>query len=172
MSATLPVNFSPINMEERKKTDIRSGDTVRVWQKIKEGDPSRKGGAEADPSRKGGAEADKTRLQAFEGIVIARKHGAEAGATFTVRRASGGFGVERVFPLYSPNIEKIELVRRSKTRRAKLYHIREKAAKEIRKRMKQLKTEATILLSTPTEKPAPAEEENAPEKEKTKETKK
>ena len=162
MSATLPVNFSPINMEERKKTDIRSGDTVRVWQKIKEG----------DPSRKGGAEADKTRLQAFEGIVIARKHGAEAGATFTVRRASGGFGVERVFPLYSPNIEKIELVRRSKTRRAKLYHIREKAAKEIRKRMKQLKTEATILLSTPTEKPAPAEEENAPEKEKTKETKK
>ena len=159
MSAILPLNFSPINIEERKKMDIRSGDTVRVWQKIKEG----------DPSRKGGAEADKTRLQAFEGIVIAKKHGAEAGATFTVRRSSGGFGVERVFPLYSPNIEKIELVRRSKTRRAKLYYIREKAAKEIRKRMKQLKTEATTLLSTLTKKPAAVEEENAPEKEKTEE---
>ena len=138
-------NFLPVNIEERKKTDIRSGDTVRVWQKIKEG--------------------DKTRLQAFEGIIIAKKHGAESGATFTVRRLSGGFGVERVFPLYSPNIEKIELMRRSKTRRAKLYHIREKAAKEIRKRMKQLKTEALTLLSVQAEKPAAAEE-SAPEKEK------
>ncbi|MBI2628330.1 MAG: 50S ribosomal protein L19 [Candidatus Niyogibacteria bacterium] len=140
-------------MKERKKTDIRSGDTVRVWQKIKEG--------------------DKTRLQAFEGIIIAKKHGAESGATFTVRRLSGGFGVERVFPLYSPNIEKIELVRRSKTRRAKLYHIREKAAKEIKKKMKQLKTEAIMLLSTQTEKPAAAEEKNTLEtKEKLPETKK
>jgi len=138
-------NFSPVNIEERKKTDIRSGDTVRVWQKIKEG--------------------DKTRLQAFEGIIIAKKHGAESGATFTVRRLSGGFGVERVFPLYSPNIEKIELVRRSKTRRAKLYYIREKAAKEIRKKMKQLKTEALTLLSAQAEKPI-AVEESAPEKEK------
>jgi large subunit ribosomal protein L19 len=145
MSSIL-VNFLPVNMEKRKKTDIRSGDTVRVWQKIKEG--------------------DKTRLQAFEGIIIAKKHGAESGATFTVRRLSGGFGVERVFPLYSPNIEKIELVRRSKTRRAKLYHIREKAAKEIRKKMKQLKTEAMTLLSTQKEKSVAAEEENASETEK------
>lgn len=149
----ISANFLPVNMKERKKTDIRSGDTVRVWQKIKEG--------------------DKTRLQAFEGIIIAKKHGAESGATFTVRRLSGGFGVERVFPLYSPNIEKIELVRRSKTRRAKLYHIREKAAKEIKKKMKQLKTEAIMLLSTQTEKPAAAEEKNTLEtKEKLPETKK
>lgn len=152
MSTILPINFSPINIEERKKTDIRPGDTVRVWQKIKE--------------------ADKTRSQAFEGIIIARKHGTEPGATFTVRRSSGGFGVERVFPLYSPNIEKIELVRRSKIRRAKLYHIREKAAKEIRKRMKQFRIEATTILSIPTEKPVAVEEKNAPEKEKIEEIKK
>jgi len=102
---------------EQKNLDLRAGDTVKVWQKIRE---------------KG-----KTRLQAFEGIVIARKHGCEAGATFTVRRVSSGVGVERIFPLYSPTIDKIEVLRRSKVRRAKLYYIREKAAKEIRKAMRQ-----------------------------------
>lgn len=100
-----------------KELNIHSGDTVKVWQKIKEG--------------------DKTRLQVFEGLVIVRKHGNEPGATFTVRKMVGDIGVERIFPLYSPNIEKIEIVSRSKTRRAKLYYIREKAAKEIRKKMKQ-----------------------------------
>ncbi len=107
-------------MEEREKWEIKPGNTVRVWQKIKEG--------------------NKTRLQAFDGLVISHKHGYEPGATFTVRKVSEGIGCERIFPLFSPNIEKIEVVRRSKVRRAKLYYIREKATKEIRKRMKQMKT--------------------------------
>lgn len=111
------IQFSPVNIEERKNLDMRAGDTVKVWQKIKDG--------------------EKTRLQAFEGIVIARKHGREPGATFTVRKVSKGVGIERIFPLYAPFIDRIEIIRRSKVRRAKLYYIRDKAAREIRRKMKQ-----------------------------------
>jgi large subunit ribosomal protein L19 len=111
------IKISPINTDERKKLDLRSGDTVKVWQKIKEG--------------------DKTRLQAFEGLVLARKHGSEPGATFTVRKVASGVGVEKIFPLYSPMIDKIEVLRRAKVRRAKLYHIRKKAAKEISREMRR-----------------------------------
>jgi len=111
--------LADINIEERKKWDLRPGNTVRVWQKIREG--------------------GKTRLQAFEGLIIAHKHGFEPGATFTVRKNSGGIGVERIFPVFSPNIDRIEIVRRSKVRRSKLYYIREKTAKQIRKKMKQLR---------------------------------
>ena len=110
------MKFSPVDTDARAKLDMRSGDTVRVTQKIKEG--------------------EKTRLQAFEGLVIGRKHGVEAGGTFTVRRVVSGVGVEKVFPLYSPMIDSIEVIRRSHTRRAKLYYIRKKTAKEIRKKMK------------------------------------
>jgi large subunit ribosomal protein L19 len=108
--------ISPVNMESRQKLGIRAGDTVRVWQKIQE---------------KG-----KTRLQVFEGLVLARKHGSEPGATFTVRKVASGVGVEKIFPLYSPMIDKIEIVKRSKVRRAKLYHVREKANKEIKRQMR------------------------------------
>ncbi len=111
--------LADINIEERKKWDLRPGNTVRVWQKIREG--------------------EKTRLQAFEGLLIAHKHGFETGATFTVRKNSGGIGVERIFPIFSPNIDRIEIVKRSKVRRSKLYYIREKTTKQIRKKMKQLK---------------------------------
>ena len=110
---------TPINAEGRKNLDIHAGDLVRVWQKIEEA--------------KG-----KFRLQAFEGLVLAHKHGSEAGATFTVRKVIDGIGVERIFPLYSPMIDEIELVRRSKVRRAKLYFVREQAAKEIRKKMRRV----------------------------------
>jgi large subunit ribosomal protein L19 len=110
---------SPVKIADRKKLDIRSGDTIRVWQKIQE---------------KG-----KTRLQAFEGLVIAVKHGKEAGATFTVRRVASGVGVEKIFPLYSPMIDSVETLKRSKVRRAKLYHIRDKAAKEIRRQMRNIR---------------------------------
>ena len=110
--------ISTVNTEERKNLDIRPGDTVKVWQKIQE---------------KG-----KTRLQAFEGLVLARKHGTEAGGTFTVRKVIDGVGVEKIFPLYTPMIDKIELLRRSKVRRAKLYFVREKAAKEIRRQMRRM----------------------------------
>ena len=110
--------FTPVEQEARKKLDFKAGDTVRVWSKIQE---------------KG-----KTRLQAFEGLVLARKHGTESGATFTIRKVASGVGVERIFPLYSPNVDKIEVIRKSKTRRNKLYHIRTKAVKEVKKRLKSI----------------------------------
>ncbi len=111
--------ISPVNIAERAKMDMRAGDTVRVWQKTKEG--------------------DKTRLQAFEGLILARKHGTEPGATFTVRATLSGVGVEKTFPLYSPMIDKIEILRRSKARRAKLYYIRDKSTREIRKKISQIR---------------------------------
>ncbi len=122
--------MSPVKIEDRAKLDLRAGDTVRVWQKIQE---------------KG-----KTRLQAFEGLVLARKHGSEAGATFTVRRVASGVGVEKIFPLYSPMIDKIDILKRAKVRRAKLYHIREKAAKEVRRQMRneRFSTPAPVVEET------------------------
>lgn len=84
---------------------------------------------------------EKHRLQAFEGLVLGRKHGKEAGATFTVRRVVDGVGVERIFPLYAPTIDKIEILKRAKVRRAKLYHIRHKATKEIRREMRHERME-------------------------------
>lgn len=110
--------FTPIDIETRKKLEFSSGDTVRVWSKIED---------------KG-----KYRLQAFEGLVLARKHGTDAGATFTVRKVSNSVGVERIFPLYSPMIDKIEVTKRAKTRRSKLYYIRDKATKEVRRKMKRI----------------------------------
>lgn len=118
------MKISPVKIEERKKLDLRSGDTVRVHQKIKE--------------------KDKTRTQVFEGLVLAKKHGTEAGASFTVRKVVDGIGVERIFPLLSPNIEKIEVTRRSKVRRAKLYFVRRKAVKETNKRMKMEMVKITM----------------------------
>jgi large subunit ribosomal protein L19 len=112
------MKISSVNIEERKKIGLKAGDTVRVHQKITEG--------------------DKSRIQIFEGMIIGRKHGNEAGGTFTVRKVIDGVGVERIFPFYSPNIDKIEVVRSSKVRRAKLYNIRDKAAKEIRRKMKNI----------------------------------
>lgn len=104
-------------MEARKKLDFSTGDVVCVWNKIKEAD-------------------GKTRLQAFEGMVLARKHGTEMGATFTLRKVTSGVGVERVFPLFAPTIDKIELIRRSRTRRSKLYYVREKALRDVRRKLK------------------------------------
>lgn len=133
---------SPADIASRKTLDIRSGDTVRVWQKIQE---------------KG-----KTRLQAFEGLVIAVKHGKEAGGTFTVRRVASGVGVEKIFPIYSPMIDSIETVKRAKVRRAKLYHIRDKAAKEIRRQMRNIraaKDEDAAASASATEKTEEKKEE-------------
>lgn len=120
-------------MDKRRALDLTSGNTVRVWQKVEE---------------KG-----KTRLQVFEGLVIARKHGAEPGATFTVRKTASGVGVEKTFPLYSPLVDKIEIVRRAKVRRAKLYYIRDKVAKEVRRTMRNVVEAATAEpeVATPVE---------------------
>src|SRR3954463_7677905 len=98
------LKLTPVDMTARKGIEFSSGDTVRVWSKI--------------------VEKGKTRLQAFEGLVLSRKHGNEIGATFTVRRQASGVGVERIFPLFSPLIDEIEVIKRSKTRKSKLYYVR------------------------------------------------
>ncbi|MDP2815815.1 MAG: 50S ribosomal protein L19 [Rectinemataceae bacterium] len=116
---------TPVKTEERTQLGIRPGDTVRVHQKV--------------------VEKGKTRLQVFEGLVLSVKHGTEAGATFTVRATMSGIGVEKIFPLYSPVIDKIEITRRSKVRRAKLYFIREKVAREVRRQLRNMRM---VNLST------------------------
>jgi len=90
---------------------FRPGDTVKVQVRVKEG--------------------DKERLQAFQGVVIARKGGGTR-EMFTVRKISGGVGVERIFPLHSPNVDRIEVLRRGRVRRAKLYYLRELRGKAAR----------------------------------------
>lgn len=95
---------------KKEKTDFNVGDTVRVFVKIAE-------------------EGGKTRLQAFEGIVIARK-GSGIRQTFTVRRISFGEGVERIFPIHSPWVDHITVTKRGKVRRAKLYYMRKRIGKE------------------------------------------
>ena len=87
---------------------IKVGNTIKIWVKIREG--------------------ERERLQAFEGTVIARK-GSGVSETFTVRRVSYGVGVERVFPVHSPNVDKIELIRAGKVRRSKLYYLRDRVGK-------------------------------------------
>lgn len=101
-------SFIEKNMPEKEAPSVTVGDTVRVHLKVKEG--------------------NRERIQVFEGTVIAKKHGG-INETFTVRRISYGVGVEKVFPLYSPVIEKVETVRRGKVRRAKLYYLRDRVGK-------------------------------------------
>src|SRR4030043_1228566 len=101
----------PTKLEEFNKTqlkgdlpDLKPGDTVKVYQKIKE--------------------KDKERIQVFEGQILAKKHGKGINSMITVRRVVSGYGVERIFPIHSPSIEKIEIEKRGKVRRAKLYYLR------------------------------------------------
>ena len=104
---------------EALRTDLPSfdpGDTVRVQVRVREG--------------------DKERLQAFEGVCIA-KRGGGVGETFTVRKVSAGVGVERIFPLHSPTVASIELVRRGRVRRAKLYYLRQLSGRAARIREKR-----------------------------------
>jgi len=138
-SKTSNIKFSPVDMEARKKLSFKAGDTVNVWSKIleeKTAKDEKKGNSKKGDAKKG--EANKFRLQAFEGIVLARKHGTEIGATFTVRKIASGVGVERIFPLYSPMIDKIEITKKSHVRRSKLYYIRDKAIKDVRKKMRSV----------------------------------
>ena len=102
----LPLISDPCLKAEIPAFDV--GDTVRVQVRIKEG--------------------ERSRLQAFEGTVIAKKHGGIA-ETFTVRRLSHGVGVERVFPIHSPNIERVEIIRKGRVRRGKLYYLRGRVGK-------------------------------------------
>jgi len=118
---------------ENKFAGIKPGWTIRVSQRIKEG--------------------EKTRLQAFEGMVISQKHGSEAGATITVRKVSDDIGVEKIFPIYLPSIEDVKVVRKAKVRRAKLYYLRDKTNKEIRRKLrtKQPKTATKPISKKPAE---------------------
>ncbi|MDI9325248.1 MAG: 50S ribosomal protein L19 [Alphaproteobacteria bacterium] len=112
-------HISPVHAESRRELNIAPGSFVRVWQKIKEN--------------------NKVRLQLFEGLVIARKHGNQAGGTFTVRRVgTDNIGIEKIYPLYSPSIDKIEVVRQAKVSRSKLYYLRDKASKEIKNKLRRL----------------------------------
>ncbi len=126
--------------------DFAAGDTLRVHVKVKEG--------------------DKTRTQVFEGLCIAR-HNKSVGSSFTVRKLSFGEGVERVFPLFSPVIEKIELVRRGEVRRAKLYYLRgltgkaARIAEKARKLVPATGTAEKAADAAPAAAEAPAAEANA-----------
>lgn len=106
---------------KKEAPDIKAGDVVRVHVKLPE------------KTKRGG---EKT--QVFEGLIIAQKHGKGINSTFTVRKISDGFGVERIFPLHCPSIAKIEIVKRSKVRRAKLYYMRERAGRKARMRMEKI----------------------------------
>lgn len=127
----MAIQISPVDIEARRKLDVRPGDTVRVTQKIEE---------------KG-----KYRLQVFEGLVLARKHGREAGGTFTVRRVLSGVGVEKIFPLYSPMIDSVEIVKRAQVRRAKLYYIRDKVAREARRQLRRSKIMSETMADSEAE---------------------
>jgi len=100
---------------------VRVGDVVRVYQKVKE--------------------QDKERIQVFEGVLLAKKHGKGVSGTITVRKISQGIGVERVFPLHSPLVEKIEVARKTKVRQAKLYYLRSLKGKKARLKAKEFNLE-------------------------------
>ena len=128
-TAMSKIKFTTVDVASRKKLDFRAGDTVRVWSRIAE---------EKAGTKKGEKSTIKFRLQAFEGIVLARKHGTENGATFTVRKVASGVGVERIFPLFSPNIDKIEITKKANAGRSKLYYVRTKAVKDVRKKLRSV----------------------------------
>ncbi|MBU0546218.1 50S ribosomal protein L19 [Patescibacteria group bacterium] len=107
--------------KDKKTTDFKPGMVVKVHQKIKE------------MNTKG---EEKERIQIYEGTIIAVRHGKEAGATITVRKISEGVGVEKIFPIYSPVVPKIEVLKQLKVRRSKLYHLRDP---KFKRRMAEIK---------------------------------
>lgn len=116
------------NLKQRKPLDtpeLQAGDVVKIFRKIKEG--------------------SKERLQSFQGTVIAIKGGQSSSKTITVRKVSFGVGVEIVFPLSSPQIEKIEFVKRTRARRAKLYFVRDKSVKVLSKKLKEVPVKKSAL---------------------------
>jgi len=117
--------------QEKKLPDLRPGDTIKVHQKIKEG--------------------DKERIQIFEGVIIAKKHGKGISGTITVRKIVDGVGVERVYPIHSPSVEKFEVVRHGKVRRAKLYYLRTAKGKKARLKKKDF---AVAIADKPAEEQA------------------
>jgi len=125
---------------EKEMPDIRPGDVVKVHQKIKEG--------------------GKERIQIFEGLVIARKHGQGITSMITVRKVVEGVGVERIFPVHSPSLSKIEVVKSSKVRRSKLYYLR--TAKGTKARLKNKALSIAVAPATPKETPVEKSTEETP----------
>ena len=145
------VVISPVDMKKRAELGLKSGDTVRVWQNIVELKTAKQ-------ANKKEVTTKNVRKQAFEGTILAVKHGKEAGAMFTVRKVASGVGVEKIFPLYSPMIDEIEVLRRTRTRRAKLYFIRRKAAHDVKRAMRRSITVDQRTQNTDTKRAAPAVE--------------
>jgi len=140
MSQQLLHSFAAKHNPANRFADLKVGMTVRVHQKIT-----------VEGKAKGG------KASVFEGIIIAHKHGTEPGASITVRHSAGGYGVEKVYPLRLPSLEKIEVVKTGRTRRAKMYYLREKTAKEIRKKTRAEAVKAAALepsAEAPAEEPA------------------
>jgi len=119
MSGMVPEIDAIEKSQMRDRPAFRVGDTINVHFRIREG--------------------DKERIQIFKGVVIRKTRGG-AGATFTVRKVSGGVGVERIFPLHSPRIEKIEIAARGHVRRSRLYYLRDLRGKKARLRERQRHT--------------------------------
>ena len=121
--------------------ELRAGDVIKVYRRIKEG--------------------AKTRTQMFQGMVIAINGGQSVSPTVTIRKVSSGVGVELILPLHSPQIEKIEFVKRTRARRSKIYFVRDKSVKVLSKKLKEIALSASVLagLSKPQEEVAVAEEE-------------
>lgn len=105
--------------------EMQAGDVVKIYRKIKEG--------------------GKERLQAFQGTIIALRGGQSSSPTITVRKVSFGVGVELVLPLYSPQIDRIEFVKRTRARRAKLYFVREKSVKVLSKKLKEVSMKKVVV---------------------------
>jgi len=140
------------NLKQRKPLEIpelQAGDVVKVIRKIKEG--------------------SKERLQTFQGTIIAIKGGQSASKTITVRKVSFNVGVEIVFPLSSPQIEKIEFVKRTRARRAKLYFVRDKSVKVLSKKLKEVTVKKSSLKTVKKEEVATKKEKEAKEVEEGKE---
>lgn len=119
------------NLKQRKPLntpELQAGDVVKIFRKIKEG--------------------SKERLQSFQGTVIAIKGGQSSSKTITVRKVSFGVGVEIVFPLSSPQIEKIEFIKRTRARRAKLYFVRDKSVKTLSKKLKEVAVKGGFTAKT------------------------
>lgn len=146
-------NIKEITKNYRKKIipEVLPGDTVKVYQKIKEG--------------------DKERIQVFEGVVLGKKHGSEIGGTITVRKVSKGVGVERIFPIHSPSIEKIEVIRRSKVRRSKLNYLRDAKGKRARLQRKEFDKDKVNKVKELEEEKAKKEKEKEPKEEDSEEKK-
>jgi large subunit ribosomal protein L19 len=111
-----PQLFNKNNAQNNKFAGIMPGWTVKVHQQIKEG--------------------NKTRVQSFEGTVLAKKHGDNINGTVTVRKVFNGIGVEKIYPIFLPSIEKVEVIKKATVRRAKLYYLKDKSAREIRRKVK------------------------------------